>query len=242
MSTIATAKLYNVYCDESGHVPLDRGSMVLGALSCPLEASRRLVETVRAIRDRHGVGSGQEIKWTKVSPAKVEYYADLIREFFRHDDWKFRAVVVPDKAKLNHAAFGQDADTWYYKMYYNLLRGVILAPDHFRIYLDIKDTKGGAKVRKLHEVLANSVGDFSQERIERVQLVHSHEVVPLQLTDLLIGLVRRANCGAASHDGAKGRLVSLVEELVRRPLTVSAPTRERKFDIFVWQCQERKAR
>ena len=37
------------------------------------------------------------------------------------------------------------------------------------------------KVTKLHEVLANSLYDFSRQIIERVQLVRSHEVELMQL-------------------------------------------------------------
>ncbi len=54
---------------------------------------------------------------------------------------------------------------------------MILTPHAtYRIYIDIKDTRGAAKVRKLHDVLCNNQYDFSRKIIERVQQVRSHEV------------------------------------------------------------------
>lgn len=62
----------------------------------------------------------------------------------------------------------------------------------------MKDTRGGPKTRKLHDVLATSLYDFDRECIERVQQVRSHESELLQLTDLLIGALTYANRGLAS--------------------------------------------
>lgn len=71
---------------------------------------------------------------------------------------------------------------------------VILDPQlYYRIYLDIKDTRGGVKIAKLQEVLCNNIYDFSWEMIERIQLLQSREVETLQLADLLIGAVVYAN-------------------------------------------------
>ncbi len=53
-------------------------------------------------------------------------------------------------------AFNQDHDTFYYKMYFDLLK-VILKPEFsYNIYTDIKDTKSQNKVEKLQDVLRNN--------------------------------------------------------------------------------------
>ncbi len=71
-----------IYCDESTHLPHDgHPYMVLGALCCPKdkveEASRRIAE----IRAKHGLPPRLEIKWTSVSPAKLEFYIDIVDYF-----------------------------------------------------------------------------------------------------------------------------------------------------------------
>ncbi|MCB1678520.1 MAG: DUF3800 domain-containing protein [Halioglobus sp.] len=183
------SEIFNVYCDESCHLENDhQKAMVLGAIWCPLDKSREVAVRLREIKLKHGLAPGFEVKWTKVSPAKTGLYLDLVDYFFDDVDLHFRALIVPDNSKLRHDAIpGQDHDTWYYKMYFDMLK-VIFRPDaRYRVYLDIKDTRGAEKVAKLHEVLCNNIYDFSRKVIERVQLVHSHEIEQLQLADLLIG-------------------------------------------------------
>ena len=141
------SEIFNIYCDESCHLENDRQkAMVLGAVWCPLDKTREIAVRLREIKKKHGMPAPFEVKWTKVSPAKKDLYLDLIDYFFDDDDLHFRALIVPDKAKLRHDAFpGQDHDTWYYKMYFDMLK-VILRPDaRYRIYLDIKDTRGAKK-------------------------------------------------------------------------------------------------
>jgi hypothetical protein len=169
------SEIYNIYCDESCHLEHDRQKvMVLGALWCPLDKSREIAVRLREIKQKHGMSPQFEVKWTKVSPANLGLYHDLIDYFFDDDDLHFRALVVPDKSKLKHDHFpGQDHDSWYYKTYFDLLKVIFNPRSHYRVYLDIKDTRGAEKSRKLHDVLCNSMYDFSKEVIERLQLVHS---------------------------------------------------------------------
>jgi len=233
------SEIYNVYCDESCHLEHDRQpAMVLGAVWCPLDKTHEIAVRVREIKRKHLLAPGFEVKWTKVSPGKKQFYLDLLDYFFDDDDLHFRGLVVPDKTKLNHAAFqGQDHDAWYYKMYFDMLK-VILSPiGRYRIYLDIKDTRGAEKVKKLHDVLCNNLYDFSREIVERVQLVHSHEIEQLQLADLLIGAVSYMNRGLHSNAGKQ----ALVERMKQRSgycLTKTTLLREDKVNLFRWKAQE----
>ncbi len=226
----------NIYCDESTHLENDHQQyLVLGAVVCDAERSRAVSERLFEIRARHGVGHDVEIKWSKVSPAKLNFYMDVVDFFFDSADLRFRAVVA-DKTKLRHGEFKQTHDDWYYKMMFYLVRNLII-PDHrVRIYMDKKDTIGGAKVRKLHEVIANSQYDFSREHIERLQLVESHHVQPMQVADLLMGAVNYANRGLTTSR-AKQAIVQRIAERTQRRLTVSTLPSETKFNIFKWQGQ-----
>jgi len=229
---------YNVYCDESGHLPNDSQQvMALGAVWCPLDSVRAIVARIREIKIRHGLAPLMEVKWTKISPAKVNFYLDLVNCFFDENALRFRALVVPDKSKLDHAAFGQDHDTWYFKMYYSMLKVIITPDDRFRIYLDIKDTKSADKMRKLHDVLCNTIYDFDHNVIERVQTVRSHEVELLQLADLLIGAVQSANRNNGGSQ-AKQQVVELIRQRSGYGLDRSTLLTEKKFNILRWRPRE----
>ena len=235
------SQTYNIYCDESCHLEKDRqAAMVLGAVWCPLDKAAEIAVRLREIKSHHGMKPGFETKWTKVSPAKKQFYLDLMDYFFDDDDLHFRALVVPEKAKLQHAAFGQTHDQWYYKMYFDLLK-VILSPEaRYRVYLDVKDTQGAAKIAKLHEVLANSLYDFSRQIVERVQLVRSHEVELMQLTDLLAGAVSYVNRGLNANAG-KVALVERMRERSRYSLTRTTLLRENKVNLFRWEASANPA-
>ena len=91
---------YNVYCDESCHLENDRHkAMVIGAVSCPLEKTRKISDRIREIKTHHNLKKTFEVKWTKVSPAKVSFYKELIDYFFDNNDLQFRALIIPDKTK-----------------------------------------------------------------------------------------------------------------------------------------------
>lgn len=223
----------NVYCDESGHLEHDEiPVMILGATWCPASKTREIAERVREIKARHHPWPRFEAKWVKVSPARRALYEDLIDYFFDDDDLHFRALIAP-KSTLNHVAFGQTHDEWYYKMYFLMLKA-ILSPEHqYRVFLDIKDTRGAAKVRKLHDVLCHNMYDFNRQILEDVQQVRSHDVEQLQIADLLIGAITYANRDLHASP-AKSALVERVRKRSRYHLTRSTLLGERKFNIFRW--------
>ena len=227
--------VFNVYCDESCHLEHDHQQvMVLGAVWCPLERTRPVTRRVREIKARHRLGSTFETKWTKVSPAKLDFYMDVLDYFFDDDSLHFRALIVPDKGLLRHREYGQTHDDWYYKMYFDMLK-VILDPESaYRIYIDVKDTHSAQKARKLHEVLCNNAYDFSRQSIERVQPVRSHEVEMVQLADLLIGAVAYAN-RELETSSAKTALVQRMRLRSRYRLTKTTLLREDKVNLFRWK-------
>ena len=229
---------FNIYCDESCHLEHDESTvMVLGAVWCPLDKVREITERLREIKAAHGVAPRFEVKWTKVSPAKQQLYLDLINYFFDDDDLHFRALIVPDKTVLRHDAFAQTHDQWYYKMYYTMLKVMLDPQCRYRIYLDIKDTRGAGKIRKLHEVLSNSLDDFSRDIIERMQVVRSDEVDILQLADLLIGAIGYANRGLTTS-AAKSAMIERIRKRSGYQLTRSTLIREAKVNILVWRSTE----
>jgi len=224
----------NIYCDESCHLPNDgMPIMVLGAVWCPKNKARDIAVNIREIKKKHNLPPFFEVKWTKVSPGKVDFYLDLIDYFFAEDDLHFRGLIA-EKGQLRHEKYGQDHNTWYYKMFYNLLKVIISPKDTYYIYLDIKDTRGRDKVKKLHDVICNSKYDFDRKIIKTIQHVRSHEVEQVQLADLIGGAIGYRNRDL-SDSPAKIELINSIANLSGYNLRNSTLFREEKFNLFRWQ-------
>ena len=226
--------VFNIYCDESCHLPNDGQTiMTLGLIWCPLDKTREIAIRLREIKARHNLASDFEIKWTKVSPSKVLFYQDIIDYFFDDDDLHFRSVVI-QKSEINHDLFNQTHDEWYYKMMFTLIEPVLKPHVSFRIYLDKKDTRSADKVRKLHEVLGNSIYDFDRNIVERLQVIESHHVQLLQLADILLGAM---GYHARDLDKNEGKIIILnrIKQRSGYNLDKSTLPSEGKFNIFYWK-------
>ena len=227
-------KRVNIYCDESGHLERDQiPVMVLGAVWQDGDKARSVAERIREIKAEHGLNPFSEVKWGKVSERSLPVYRALVDYFFDDDDLHFRAVVVPDKSKLEHERFNQDHDEFYYKTYFTLLKSLVHPAAQNFVYLDIKDTQGGEKTRKLHDVLAHSRFDFDRRIIRAIEQVRSEHVEQVQLADVLIGAVSYANRQLQSS----AHKLALVERMRRKSghsLTRSTLLREPKVNLLVW--------
>ena len=236
----------NIYCDESCHLQNDgEPLMALGAVYCPSAKKDDIFIRIGEIKKKHNLipknkknlkdnRAVYEIKWNKVSKAKIEFFKELIDFFFDEGDISFRVLVVPNKAQLEYEKYGHTHDVFYYKMYFSMLK-VILNPDFaHNIYIDIKDTKSTEKVHKLEQVLRNDKYDYSKEIIKKVQQVRSHEVELIQLADLLTGAVAYVNRGLKTS-AAKNELVEHIRHRSRYSLVKSTLVREEKFNIFIWE-------
>ncbi|MCC8304137.1 MULTISPECIES: DUF3800 domain-containing protein [Bacillus] len=230
--------MYNIYCDESCHLENDnQKAMVLGAIKIQRDRVKSVSDDIKSIKINHGLSKYAEIKWTKISPSKYEFYEELIDYFFRDFDMNFRGLVIPNKSSLNHEVFDQTHDDWYYKMYYYMLKPVISQIDT-HIYIDIKDTNGAKKVHKLKEYLSNSIHDFYGERITKAQLIRSEESQILQLVDLLIGAIGYENRDLDQSD-SKLKLVELIKRRSGSTLRTKTSLFAEKFNLFVWDPERR---
>ena len=96
------SQVFNLYCDESCHLENDHQPvMVLGTVWCLQDKARETAVRLREIKTAHGLPPDFEVKWTKVSPAKLGFYMDVLNYFFDDDDLHFRAWVA-HKAGLRH--------------------------------------------------------------------------------------------------------------------------------------------
>lgn len=168
---------------------------------------------------RTQAGGWAELKWTKVSPAGLKFYEAALDFFLAEPDLRFRALIAPKSpppAQLPKPPAGADDpgspagekyhallepaapavvehqlrhDAWYYDRYFDLLRDTLLPPAHHAIYVDVKDTRGGARLKALETRLSDAHYDWTSGIVESVQQIRSEDVLLDQLVDLLLGCV-----------------------------------------------------
>ena len=231
-------ELFNIYCDESCHLENDKHSaMVLGAVWCPESKATQLNQKIAAIKKQYKFSRYFEIKWTKISSGKLEFYRELITFFFDQNDLNYRAWIISDKAILKHETHQQTHDDWYYKMYFYLLRNIFRSGNEYHIYLDIKDTRGRKKLQKLHEVLINAKYDFNRKMITKMQHVHSHDIGLLQLTDLITGAISYKARNLTTST-AKQSIIQEIKLKSGLNLEISTLPSEVKFNLCFWRPNE----
>lgn len=231
-------EIYNIYSDESCHLLNDENlAFVLGAIWVPKNSTRDISKELKNIKTKHGLATNFEAKWTKISPAKVDFYSEYVEYFFKNPNLHFRAVVVPDKSILNHSAFNQDHNTWYYKMFFVLLNQVVNKhPDLFEynLYLDIKDTRSNDKVQELKRIL-NIASVEEKFTVPKAQQIRSHETELMQVVDILIGALSYIHRGLDSSPGKKKIIDVIKKNIGRTEILTSTAKEEDKFNVLVWQ-------
>ena len=233
--------VYNYYCDESCHLENDDSNvMVLGALILPKDKKKEISDNIVDIKKRHGVKARTEVKWTKLSNAKLDLYRELVDYFFYDDDLRFR-VLVADKTRLRHESFHQSHNDWYYKMYFTMLKALFKRDSHYYVYIDIKDTHSGENAAKLQSVCANDAYDFNHDIVRRVQPIRSEEVQLMQLVDILTGaLAYRHNHANVTKETSRSK-IAIINRVIQRSgisLTKTTLASEKKLNLLVWRPNE----
>ncbi len=236
----------SIYCDESCHLQNDNQKvMALGAIHCPTAKKDEIFQRIAELKIKYNLipknkknpnekRAYYEIKWNKISKSQLPFYRDVIDYFFDDNDISFRVLVVSDKSKIDYDKYGHTHDTFYYKMYFSMLKAILNPEFGHNIFIDIKDTRSTEKVHKLEEILRNEKYDYSKSIIRKVQQVRSHELELIQLADLLTGAVSYINRGL--HESpAKNELIELIRHRSNYSLVKSTLLQEKKFNIFIWE-------
>jgi len=234
-----------MFCDESRHIEKGKDRfMVIGGTYCLSNSKDKILGSIKALKREFDVYG--ELKWRNVSPSKLDFYKNIVRYFFNEPNLSFRCIVV-DKAQLDHSAYDKsNQDSFFYKMYYFLLKKVIEQSceerrdiSDYYFYLDYKDTLGSTKTRILESIIYNKFRNIYPNISIKFQILHSKDSLLIQLTDLLIGAV---GYQYNSHKGseAKNQACKEISNYLRSPdLVFKSPYSERKFDIFRIDLQEK---
>jgi hypothetical protein len=238
-----------IYCDESCHLEKDNiNVMVLGAMSCGYENKKKVIEDIRNIKIKHNLSKYFEIKWTKVSESKVEFYLELVDYFINSEFLNFRGVVVKNKKGLNHIKYESCHDEWYYKMYYTLLNFLLPKPNYFsynkkyKVFLDVKDTISGYRVKDLHDYLCHKIDDCNKKILIDIQQIRSSDSEILQISDLFIGAIgywyrdEKYNEFSSQEkmNPAKKKLIETITKTYNLKLDTNSPYLNYKFNLFCW--------
>jgi hypothetical protein len=237
-------QIINIYCDESCHLENDgQPVMGFGAVICSQENLAAVNAALAALKEKHRARG--ELKWEKVSPARLAFYEELIDWFFAEPNLRFRGWLVDHKSRLAHDFFNAGShDSFYYKMYYYLLEPQVRWPQPgepertYRIYLDVKDTRSRIKVKSLCEVLRNKKHDWNGKLVSRLQSAHAAEVQLMQLTDFLLGALTYRNRPLAQPGGAKVACVERMEKRAGFLLTGGTPPWEEKLNFYTFTPRE----
>lgn len=224
----------NVYIDESCHVGYGDGKMLLGALWLDVDQLDSLSDAIRLIKNKHDIAPRREIKWTKVSEAKLDYYKEIINLFLALDQVNYRAIII-DKGTIDYEAHDKTRDGFYYTMQYLLVRNIAEKRlGEIRLFLDYKDAWSGVRSNELAKYL-NNTGSLHHKSL-KAQPLRSHEVIGLQIADLITGAVMYANKPKEQQlSKAKREIIQLLEESLGQKLTEGTAYNVEKFNLFFWE-------
>lgn len=211
--------------------------MVIGSVWCDKQRVAQISDAIRKVKEFHGLAKSSEVKWTKISAGNSEFYTDLVKLFFETSHLNFRALLVP-KNKLNHEAYVQTDDEFYYKAQFLMIANIVAnhTPNEFHVYIDYKDTWSHYRSKKLEGYLSRKV-DFDGCRF-MAQPVRSDESELIQLADVLIGATsyRNNHYDRADPEKPKKKIVDLIEDLAMQRLNKNSPKTSEKVNIFtLWE-------
>lgn len=224
---------FEIYCDENNpdlfatKKPAYADYMMIGGLWIP-SALRQEIKTkiheVRAIYQTWG-----EIKWTKISSSKIEFYTALIDLFFSYGlDVRFRCIAI-DANQFDSKWHNNDQELGFYKFYYQLLHHWILDFNEYRIFCDLKTNRNLTRLKKLKECLDKS---NITSNIHSIQALPSKEVALIQFADLLLGIASARLNRTIKASGAKEKIIERLESHLDVKKLTHTSISEQKFNIF----------
>lgn len=223
----------NFYCDESCHLEHDHSRfMVLGTVYCLKDDVKTINERIKEIKRQNNISAFSEVKWSKLCSTNFKLYKDLLSFFFDESiNLSFRAIII-DKNELNHKKFRQTHEDFYYKMYFYLLQTKIQPFMRNKIYMDEKDTQNAKRVKNLTYVLKKQFYDFSNNKILPIQVIKSHEIQIMQLTDILTGSISYSLNNQDKKNLGKKNIIDFIEKNINFKFNKMKNFHGMKFDLF----------
>jgi len=208
--------IVEVYVDESSQTK--HRYLVLGAIVTRMIDVQKIHSLIAKARLPE-LPKG-EIKWTKVSKAKLAAYKRLIDIIFdNHEDMHFHSLFV-DTTQQDHKKYNEgDSEIGFNKEIYQLANKVarLYTREYFHIYPDYRDTKNSPEeLRLILNRSAAKRGDRRDWPVRRCQFRDSKDTLLLQLTDVLIGAIAFQLNGHDKASDASAAKVELAKYITKR--------------------------
>lgn len=176
-----------------------------------------------------------ELKWNKFAKSRMDLYRQII-DFFFDRNIDFRCVVIKHKDRLGPEDLNKGSyDNFYYKMVVDLL-DMNSTESKFKVYLDVKDTRGKEKLNKINE--AYKLQHHGNSPFIHFQHIHSHDNLFIQLADFIIGAITyksRSLRGEFDMEENRATLIYHIEDKAGYYLDEGTPQWEMKFNIADYQ-------
>lgn len=217
---------YKIFCDESCHLQNDGWDiMSLGAIKLPANEYEKVKNNIKEIKLKHK--NPFEIKWTKLSYSRMPLYKELI-DYFIDSKMTYRVVTIINKQDLNHNAFNQTHSEFYYKSYYLVLKKIMNERDSYKVYIDLKDTRGKEALENLKELFQKS----KELPTPFMQHIRADESQLLQLTDLFTGAVSY-KMRNLKESKIKLEIIDYIERRLSLKLNMTSSYANEKFNKFI---------
>lgn len=232
-------KAYSIFCDESCYLQFDNNDiMCIGAIIVPDADIDTYKSDLKHIKRKHGIL--HELKWNTVSRTHLAMYDEILRLFFE-SSMVFRSVLIKNKSNIQaHSMERDEYNRFYYSVVERLIRFSIRhnsdSINSYRIFLDLKDNNGKNKLASIYNELTNMIG--TNDRIQSLQNIRSHESQFIQLADIILGAITYRARGLNGSE-AKSHIVRLIEELSGYHLDEGTEPGDDKFAIYDFQPKKR---
>lgn len=217
--------------------------MILGGIVL-LDASRygSVCQRLMDVRQKHQTFG--EVKWQKVSRAKLNFYKEFVDVFYDEalqDGMHFHSLVV-DTSTFNHSKWNQgDAQIGFNKLIYQLLLhkfGRKYGDDVLHVYLDQRSAKESPDAIRpmLNGALAKSWLNINQP-FRRIHFRDSHACQVLQLNDLLVGALGFRKNGKQNNPNGAEHRKDFAEYVARKVNNIQTerPTAQAARRFTIWQ-------
>ena len=107
-----------------------------------------------------------------------------------------------------------------------------------KIYIDQKDTHNAQRIKRLTTILKKKFYDYDNDKILPIQVIRSHEIQIMQLTDILTGAISyELNNKEKLNDGKK-YIINLIEQNINYKISKMSNFHGMKFDLFYFKKAE----
>lgn len=183
-------RIYDIFIDESSQTK--HKHTLLGGLIVQRDFTFALNAMLEMACSYYSIS--REAKWTKVSKRHLPAYRALVDTFFKSPEYitpcHFHATAI-ESALQNHSKFNDgNKETGFNKEIYQLImKFVRLYPDGiYHIHLDYRDAaEDNEEMRRILNKGIYRRLNRSDRPIRRLHMRQSHDVLTLQLVDILLG-------------------------------------------------------